>query len=217
MDGRLAQQLLGDPQGRGVLTMRARMRERGMSIIEIVVTIAIIGILMALAAPSAAHWIQNTQLRNAAESIYNALQSARLEALKRNTTVSFQMNDANTTAWQVCLYDVINNVCQAGPAAILSEKPASEGSPNAKAGAETVLTTPATGINAGVGLPGSTTFDSLGRLATTAPAHLVRIDVRNPQMDPNFERRLVILVSVGGQIRMCDPKLSLAASPMGCI
>jgi len=215
MDGGLAQQLLGDPQGRGVLSMRRR--QHGMSIIEIVVTVAIIGILMAVAAPAATHWIQNTQLRNAAESIYNAVQSARLEALRRNTTVSFVMPDADSTAWQICLYDVVNNACQAGPGAILSERPASEGSPNAKAGAETVLTSTATAINAGVGLPGATTFDPLGRLSPTAPAHLVRIDVRNPQMDPNFERRLVILVGVGGQVRMCDPKLSLAANPMGCV
>lgn len=196
--------------------MSAKTRQRGMSIIEIVVTITIIGMLMALAAPAATNWIQNTQLRNAAESIYNGVQAARLEALKRNTAVSFTLTDPNSTAWQICLYDVINNVCSAAPGAILQEKPPSEGTPNARAGAETVLTSPATALGPGVNLPNSITFDPLGRMATTAPAHMRRIDVRNPQMDAAAERRLVVLVGVGGQARMCDPRLSLAINPMGC-
>lgn len=194
-----------------------RSRQEGMSIVEIVVTIAIIAILMAFAAPAATHWIQNTQLRNAAESIYNGVQNARLEALKRNTTVSFVMTDPLTTAWRICLYDAVNNACQVAPGAILAEKPASEGSENARAGAELVLTTPAAPLPPGADLPNAITFDPLGRLATTAPSHLMRIDVRNPTMDPAFERRLVVLVTVGGQARMCDPKVPLATNPMGCI
>jgi hypothetical protein len=60
-------------------------------------------------------------------------------------------------------------------------------------------------------------FDPFGRLAATAPNNFVRVDVRNPIMDPNFERRLVILIAVGGQIRMCDPLLPKATNPQGCV
>lgn len=190
-------------------------QQRGMSIVEILVTITVIGILMTVAAPAATVWIQNSQLRNAAESIYNGVQTARLEALKRNTTVAFELTDANTTAWRVCLYDNVNNACQVAPPA-LHEKPASEGSPNARAGAETTLSALTTALDPGVGLPNTITFDPLGRLAPTAPTNMVRIDVRNPVMQPAEERRLVVLISVGGQARMCDPRLVLATNPMGC-
>ncbi len=196
--------------------LRLSHRQRGMSIVEVLVSITVVGILMTVAAPAATTWIQNTQLRNAAESIYNGVQTARLEALKRNTTVSFELTDVNSTAWRICLYDNVNNACQAAPP-MLHEKSASEGSPNARVGAETVLTSVATAIDPGTAIPNSVTFDALGRLAPTAPTNMVRIDVRNPVMTATEERRLVILVTVGGQARMCDPKLTLATNPMGCV
>lgn len=191
--------------------------QRGISMIEILIALAIVGMLMALVAPSMGVWIQNTQLRNAADSVLNGVQSARLEALKRNRPVSFQLTDAASTAWQVCLYDPGLDACSADPDAVIAEKPASEGSPNARVGAtENTGTSPAAALNAGAGVPGAVTFDSFGRIATGPAANLVRIDVRNPSLAANEERRLVILVAVGGQIRLCDPQLSLAANPQGC-
>jgi type IV fimbrial biogenesis protein FimT len=185
-----------------------RAAQGGMSIIEIVVTLAILGILMA---------IQNTQLRNAAESVLTGMQTARLEALKRNRLVSFRLTDANSTAWEICLYDPVADACSVAPDAVLTSKSASEASFNALLGADTAMSNPTTPIAGGTLIPGSTTFDSFGRLAATAPNNLMRVDVRNPQLTADFERRLVILVSLGGQVRMCDPKLAFATNPQGCV
>ena len=192
--------------------------QRGMSIIEIVITIAIVGLLLALAAPSAATWIQNTQLRNAADSVLSGLQLARVEAIKRNAIVSFQMTDANSTAWTVCVFDVVGNVCSALPNSQIASRAASEGSPNARLGADFLPVSDTTvAIDPGTSIPSSATFDTFGRLATTAPNNVRRIDVRNTQVNANEERRLVILINVGGQVRMCDPKLTLANNPQGCV
>lgn len=196
--------------------MLSRPRSRGMSIIEVMVTVSIVGLLMALAAPAAGVWIQNTQLRNAAESVLNGIQLARLEALKRNTTIGFELSDPNTTAWRVCIWDLVSNACST-TVANLHIKSASEGSPNARVGIETVLSTVVSPLDPGEGLPATITFDAFGRFAPSAPANIVRVDARNPVMDPADERRLVILVNVGGQVRMCDPKLSKAVNPQGCI
>jgi len=191
--------------------------QRGMTIIEIVVTIGIIGLLMALAAPSAATWIQNTQLRNAAEAVLSGIQLARIEAIKRNQIVAFQLTDANSTAWQVCLFDVIANNCSAAAGAQLASRGKSEGSPNARLGADFIAGDTTIALDPGDNVPSTLAFDTFGRLAATNPNNLMRVDVRNPVVDPAVERRLVILINIGGQVRMCDPKLSKAVNPQGCV
>ena len=190
------------------------LKQRGITIIEVLVAIAIVGLLMALAAPSATNWIQNNQLRSAADSILNGIQIARIEALKRNTRVSFQLTDPASTAWQVCLYDVAADDCTADP--VIQSKSASEGTPNARVGAESVFTDTDNVLAPGDGMPASVTFDSFGRVAPVAPVNIARVDVRNPTLSSADERRLEIIVSVGGQVSMCDPRLSKAINPQGC-
>jgi type IV fimbrial biogenesis protein FimT len=68
----------------------------------------------------------------------------------------------------------------------------------------------------GTNVPGGTAFDYYGRLAVTAPNNVMRIDVRNPTLAAADERRLVIFINQGGQVRVCDPKLALATNPQGC-
>ena len=184
--------------------------------VEIFVALAIIAILLALVAPSMATWIQNTRLRNAAEALSGGLQLARVEALKRNTLISLQMTDAASTAWNVCIYDPVTDACSTAAGAILQSRSASEGSANVKLGAATALSTTSTALAPGTGVPSSTTFDPFGRLAATAPSNVMRVDVRNDLLSAADERRLVILINLGGQVRMCDPKLPIATNPQGC-
>jgi type IV fimbrial biogenesis protein FimT len=190
-------------------------REHGMSIIEILVAISIVGIVMAFAAPSALTWIQNTQLRNAADSVLNGLQTARLEALKRNTAVAFELTDPLTTAWRVCFFDAATLACSTTQPD-LANRSASEGSPNARVAVETVFTDFATPLAAGTNVPALVAFDSLGRISPASPVNIARVDVRNPVLSAADERRLAIAVGAGGQVRMCDPKLVRAANPQGC-
>lgn len=65
-------------------------RQAGMSLIELMIGIAVFGILLALGVPTFARWTQNSQIRNSAEAIHNGLMLARAEAVRRNTTVRFQ-------------------------------------------------------------------------------------------------------------------------------
>jgi type IV fimbrial biogenesis protein FimT len=191
-------------------------RSRGFTLVEIFITLAIVALVMMLVGPSMGTWIQNTRLRSAAEAIARGLQTARVEAMKRNTTVAFNLTDTNSSAFTVCLYDAVNNVCLAGASNIIMQRDATEDASTAKVGTDTVLSDPVTPIAAGSNVPSSSAFDALGRLASTAPNNVMRIDVRNPVLTTADERRLVIFVNTSGQIRVCDPKLSKAVNPQGC-
>jgi type IV fimbrial biogenesis protein FimT len=193
-----------------------RRHQQGMSIVEILVALAIIGLLMGFLGPSAGVWIQNTQLRNAGDAVLTGIQQAKLEALKRNRLIMFKLTDANSTAWDICIYDYVTDACSAAADAIIASKSASEASGNARVGAEVAPTSYATALAPGAGIPATFTFDPFGRQAATAANNLTRIDVRNPTMSAADERRLVILVNAAGQIRMCDPKLNKATNPQGC-
>jgi type IV fimbrial biogenesis protein FimT len=191
--------------------MLNRARERGLSIIEILIAIAVIALVLAFGAPAAGTWVQNLQVRNAAESILGGLKQARFEAIKRNTLVAFELTDPNSTAWHVCLYDIPSAGCT-GPDLL---KGAAEASQNARVGTQLAFDTFANPIPAGDTVPALVAFDSLGRVAPASPANIARIDVRNPSLTAG-ERRLSIRVDVNGQIRMCDPSLPLATNLQGC-
>jgi type IV fimbrial biogenesis protein FimT len=187
-----------------------------MSIVELAIALAIVAIIMAFVAPSMGTWIQNTYLRNSADSVLNGVQIARMEALKRNRPVAFRMTDAASTAWVVCVYDVIADLCSTASDAILASKDANEASTNAALGADTTASSTVTALTVGNNIPGITVFDSFGRLYTAPNPNVMRIDVRNTKLPASEERRLSILINVGGQIRLCDPKLVRATNPQGC-
>ena len=123
-----------------------RAAQSGISLIEILVAIAIVGLLFALGLPAYSTWIQNTQIRTAAESVLNGLQTAKNEAIQRNVPVQFRLDNATNTQWSVNLFTDPTGTP-------LRFRPAEEGSPNA-----TVTFTPADA--------NTVTFSSLGQTYT---------------------------------------------------
>lgn len=176
--------------------------QRGFSLIELLTGIAIIAIVLFLGLPGYRTWIQNTQIRTAAESIQNGLQMARMEATRRNTRVQFELTGADS-GWRVCFVDVAPK-CADGA---IQERPAGEGSKNATL---TVTPTGATTI----------TFSGLGRITPNADtlARITQLDIDVPTsiLDASESRDLRITVSDGGQILMCDPNVSTTGDPRKC-
>lgn len=68
--------------------------ERGFSLIEMMVTVAIMAILVMVAAPSYTNYLSSQAIRNAGESLVSGLQVARGEAIRSNATTVFQVVDA---------------------------------------------------------------------------------------------------------------------------
>ena len=107
-------------------------RQAGVSLVELLIGIAILAILISFGISSYRSWIQNSQIRNSAESVVNGLQLARAEALRRNAYVRFNLTDANSSAWTICIWDRTNNACSTATDATIQQYQPSEGSRNAR-------------------------------------------------------------------------------------
>jgi prepilin-type N-terminal cleavage/methylation domain-containing protein len=60
------------------------MRNKGFTVIEVVVVMAIVAILSSIAIPGFSRWIPDYQLKNAARDLYSNLQLAKMTAVKEN-------------------------------------------------------------------------------------------------------------------------------------
>lgn len=77
--------------------MHKRKDVNGFTMIELIVAIAVLGILAALAGPTFTYVINSNRLTSNANELLSTLQSARMEAVRRNARVVFCRNDAPDT------------------------------------------------------------------------------------------------------------------------
>lgn len=73
-------------------------RERGFTLIELMVTIALVAVMLVLAAPSFVTFQRNAQLTSAANSLLAALSAARAEAMKRQLRTFVVPGNATTAS-----------------------------------------------------------------------------------------------------------------------
>ncbi len=170
---------------------------RGFTLIEIMVSLTVLGILLMVALPSFTEWLQNQQLRAASEATLNGLQVARAAAIQRNVLVQFQSGPG--TGW---------TVTEVATPVVVQSRAHEEGSPNA-----VITATPAGAA--------TVTFAPLGNVVANpdgTPA-VTQFDVSNPaggSCQPGGPMRcLRVAVSGGGSLRMCDPIVGVT-DPRAC-
>ena len=74
-----------------------RHRYRGFSLIELLVAIALMGIIMAIALPSLIQWRDSLQYRDAAKGLVSFIRNARSRAISTNRQQRVEINVANRT------------------------------------------------------------------------------------------------------------------------
>lgn len=67
--------------------MRTRGVQGGLTVIELMLTIAVAGVLLAMAVPVMRGFIMNNRLTSQANALVNAIKLARTEAVKRRTSM----------------------------------------------------------------------------------------------------------------------------------
>ena len=78
-------------------------RNSGLTLIELLITVAIVGVLIASATPSMTEFIQNNRAVTQVNELHTSLSLARNEAIKRNSNITVCRSSNGTTcsgAWQ---------------------------------------------------------------------------------------------------------------------
>ena len=76
-------------------------RNAGLSLVELMITIAIFVLLAMMAFPTYSTWVACQQVRTATESVLNGVRVAQGEAVTRKATVRFVLDP--TDGWEVQL------------------------------------------------------------------------------------------------------------------
>lgn len=182
--------------------------DRGFTLVEMAVVLAVIGLLMMAAAPSYSSYIANSNLRNTAGLFYSAAQKARTEAIRRNDTIELVLtNDtppvsdaANVGTAVMSLVEsatgtnwVIRAPNAVGSDRLIDSKVATE------------LGGAAITVNAG-----STTKIQFNGLGETTSASTVLVQFRHASQNTEClltggVRCVNVRISGGGKARLCEP------------
>lgn len=202
-----------------------RRLQSGFSLVELLIGIAILALLMALGVPEYATFLNNSRVRTTADNLVSGLNLARAEAVKRNARVQFVQTDEeplenlvdalpqSTTGinWVVREF-----VPATGLNNFIEGKAGAEGSGRADA-TSVVVTSSSTEAS----YDGILTFTGFGALTI---ARSVQFQVTNPTAGACVAaggtggpiRCLNVVVSPGGQVRICDPSVTAAKDTRAC-
>ena len=158
---------------------------RGFGLIELLITISLLGILTTLAVDNFGTWIQDTRTRSVAESLQNGLRLAQTEAIKSSQNTRFTLTGMN---W------VIELISRAGTSPSSTTRVHNGGIPDA--GHVKIAAT-----NSAV-----LTFNSMGRLVS--PTTNVNYIITNTRGN----RRMQVSVNMAGKVRMCDLDKTLSVT-----
>jgi type IV fimbrial biogenesis protein FimT len=198
--------MLDHEKGGYVLSALHKAQPYGFTLIEMMIVIAIFSITLTFGVSSYRTWVQNSQIRNAAESIQNGIQRARGEAVKCNANVAFTLGAASS--WTVTHVTACGTDPTGAAGTTLESRSSSEGSRNVTVNAVDKDGGPATTI----------TFNNLGTVIANVPASaaLAQVDLTSSVGSPDL-RNLTVAIGLGGNARVCDPNLSSTSTdPRRC-
>ena len=182
--------------------MFPKTKSSGFTLIELVMSIVVLSILLAVGMPSLLSMLRNSEIRNAAGSIANGMQRARAEAVARNASVLFVLCTNSlclcTDGSNSCLW----NVVPGSSVTPVDSKSTKDGSSNVTV--SSVSPTSATTV----------TFNNVGQVVTNADASasLTQVNLAATGGTQNLR----VTIGAGGNAKACNPNLPTNSSPSAC-
>jgi type IV fimbrial biogenesis protein FimT len=168
---------------------------RGFTVVEMMITIAVLGILLVAGVPAMRGVIENSRIRAGGEALKYGLTLARNEAVRRNAQVDFAVV---ATGWEV--------------RTVIGGEVLHRGSGQEAAGGLQLTLAPE-GAD-------TVTFDPFGRVMDPNPDGLepftqIDVEAANPPGVPGY-RPLRVQVLDSGVARLCDPAAA-DDDPQACL
>ncbi len=197
---------------------RGRRASTGFSLVELMVTIAIIGIAMVIAIPSFGKWTADASVRAVAESLTNAIRQTQSTAIAQGRVGMFAL----TTDTPPVASSTPN---AAGPNWFAALNPLAGSDDTATTLGMILKSTEGTQRAVQVTGPALICFSSVGRQTNVTTQSLGTCVVQSDGSPNTYTvsratgatRYFKVLVYPGGQVRMCDAAKTLSSSnPDGC-
>lgn len=185
-----------------MIAMRS-CRQRGFTLIEMMIALVILALLVLLAAPMYGEMLANTEVRNASENILMGLRDAQSRAIQSNAPARLVLDTTSGSGgWSVYQY-MHTDDAQDGTEQLVRSYTFKEGASRA-----TVAATGGTQV----------TFNGLGQIIGNADgsATMSQVDITTSAISsPRVLRILVGTKDVAAGMKMCDPSYS-TSDPVGC-
>ncbi len=93
--------------------MSSRKYIQGVTVIELMITVVIIGVLAAIAVPSYNQFMKRSKLTGAAEKVFGQLQYARSESIASGKDIFVSFKDTGAVGWCMGVSDLASCDCSA--------------------------------------------------------------------------------------------------------
>lgn len=199
--------------------LKPRRALRGISVIELMVVVTVIGVMVMLAMPGIGNWISNSRVRSVGEELQNALRLAQSEAVNRSRTVAFVRTNAAPARnaapaaagrnWyvQVLPIDATEGALTAFQNASFVQGGTFTAQSNADVSGQEVVC-----FNAMGRVVSATTGLSADCVAPSPPGNRWDYDIT---LAGRSDRPLRVQLFLGGRVRMCDPNAA-TGQPQVC-
>lgn len=184
--------------------------QRGATLLELMVTVTIVGIVGAIGIPQMGQWIRNSSVNSAAEILQNGLRQAEAEAIRRNLRVEFLLTNEKPSSSNIRSLSATINGKNWAIRALDGLVPLSD--QNAAYVSAFLLKDVSPDIN--VEGPASVLFSGSGRVldskGVAVASHQVYRITRT-----SSDKALCVFVTPGGGVKLCNPALA-AGEPFAC-
>jgi Tfp pilus assembly protein FimT len=174
-----------------------------MSFVEIIISLSIASILIALGIPAFVKWTQDTAIRSQAEQLHAAILTTRSYAVSRNERVRLEFTEnSGLASWKIGCVRVSENCPE-----IIDSKLFSENNP-IRIGVNTSDTNTEidTALSMGSDLPAVISYSAQGAaLNQIIDNEITRLDVMH---NANAKaQRLIIKIEMSGEVTICNPNI----------